>query len=547
MVGSGATGVKPIKESEVLVDIPKSETQETSQKIPENNIETDNLSNEKIKTDSCQNSEPKKIEVKWMRSMKEDKDELHLRVEALRSAWVKKFNDRKKKGLIHQKKSDDIVDFLEDFAFGSDPEDLNDDADDKTNVVVVAIPHYNATDISGDILKTEDMVIVNDKTTEETIISETAVATSVGYSSVFVDPLFFPDGNFPQNADICQVSDPNCINFAMCKSNSNVSTITAPANSWKQSVEEHNNTKTSSESQKLKENHSHSNSNKLKSKKIRWRKKRKSKSSIPEVGKTITNISAEHDEEVLREIALLSVKTKNKNMTNVADKDSQCLAKNSTLLMSEPHVKITSSSKSVDYWEDDMDEDILRAKLLSSLTKQVSEESAKLERATAIAEESLQNDDILVNSKILKTNINSVKSPSSKKQTTKKLDRRKLKNSVNKKVWNATVRKTILEDNITINHFGKSNVPPIHIPQVPQMIIKVNDSDSSSDIDTPILEALEPFPADIEANIDLLLQEAILNSQLEKGVIDSSSNSKQDDKEAKIKVNSSWFVVIFNK
>ncbi|CAH1390577.1 unnamed protein product [Nezara viridula] len=598
LVGSGTTGVKPIKENESSLFQPKPENID-SDVIPvcklnehleassegnhqmENTVTPDEKSDDYEKTEML-SEQPKKIEVKWIRSMKEDKDELHLRVEALRSAWVKKFNDRKKKGLIYQKKSDESDDFLEEFVLGSDIEDeKNDDTVIlKTNDNTAksnAVHCFNATDISGDILKPEDMVIVNDKPTEEAIISETAVARTEGNSSVFVDPLFFSVGQYPQKTNICQVSNSN----SNLSSNNLITTAVASSdtllkNKWENSVNYKNiKLKQTPLDQKLTENYQYSiSSHKSKTRRSRWKKRRRSKGNMIDTTKNInaSNTSADLDENELRELALLSVKQKNKskisatvNDVDTNENNPQIIENGVIHISNKPTDKVIASlcesestgAGSGDNWEDDLDEDILRAKLLSSLTKQVSEESAKIESLTAGVLEPISKERI-INTRIFKPVVNLINEHNSKKQVIKKIDKRKLRNSLNKKVWKqgiAPVRKARQEALISINHFRKpkvfqksdsskqiqlnnaSNVRPI--PQVAQMIIKLDDSDSSSDLDNstsePVksLSKLDLVPPEIEANIDLLLREAELNSQLEKGVIDSSSISKQLDNEEK--------------
>lgn len=598
LVGSGTTGVKPIKENEssgvplksenVDSDVmPVNELEENLEAASEDNHQTETIVTPEEKPEEYEKTEmlseqPKKIEVKWIRSMKEDKDELHLRVEALRSAWVKKFNDRKKKGLIYQKRSDESDDFLEDFVLGSDNEDEKNDGTVtlKTNDSTAesnGVACFNATDISGDILNPEDMVIVNDKPAEEAIISETAVATTEGNSSVFVDPLFFSVGQYPQNSNICQVSN--------SKSNLSANDLITSAvsssdivlkNNWESSIG-YKNTKLKQTpiSQKLAENHQYSvSSNKSKTKRSRWKKRRKSKGNAVDTPKNanVSNVSADLDEDELRELALLSVKRKNKSKISATGNDvdtnvinPQSIDNGVLLISDKPADKViatlceseSTGAGSGDNWEDDLDEDILRAKLLSSLTKQVSEESAKLESLTAAVLEPVSKERV-INTRIFKPVVNLMNEHNLKKQVLKKIDKRKLRNSLNKNVWKkglAPVRKARTEAHISINHFGKptlfkkcdnsmqvqlnngTNVRPI--PQVPQMIIKLDDSDSSSDMDSSNLEPVKPLPKldrvppEIEANIDLLLREAELNSQLEKGVIDSSSVSKQLDGDEK--------------
>lgn len=617
LVGSGNTGVKTLKDNENVVlnnqpenlstgkpsdtscvdpsesDLPNDSTQSNSVTGESNTVSvednsTANTAAININVDAeVPEVQTKKIELKWKRSIKDDKDELHLRVEALKSAWVKKFNDRKKKGLIQQKKSELIDDSLVDFVLDSDSDEANapdtfptdqlNQGDTKNNCTNSI--KFSVTDLSGDILKPEDMII--DKSSDTPIICEPAlqIVTSsdstnpVSDSSVFIassstlfsvsqateGALNLPDRALDGGVQIVHPSEDIDSYSARRKSskdsrqNQTQSIHSKASNDLKHY--KHLTPKSSRDRRSLSRSISRSERKSI----AKFRKKIRRKARRDSLKNTVQTLELD-DETALREQALLSLKSKTNRIPASQNTENEHLKINNESHVNQIGIngvsvgnplpsnllvkKLThlgesegTGATSSDNWEDDLDEDILRAQLLSSLTKQVSGNSTKAAQPV---------DDVSARPSInIQLNSN-LKPQNVRKIIIRKQDRRRLK-SINKKIWKqnkqnliaASEQKMKLDERKNrLKRFGKGNVfiksdtlkvpissqsniaPPI--PQVPKLIISVDDSDSSTDNEVENEELpQEPaksstYHADIEANIDLLLREAKRNTQLEK-------------------------------
>lgn len=503
----------------------------------------------------------------WKRSIKDDNDELHLRVEALKSAWIKKLSDRKKRGLLNQKKSyinnDSFFDFdltsdTEEGGKVSEPEDKSKTSDSRSVV-----------DQSGDSLKSEclENVSTSQVPLEEPGLSEPSQGNAAPFVRDSSESIPFSptaEENVKRaGTPVKPTSDPS--NYKV-PNTQNKETNPCKA----QPVVDR------SSSRKKKDRLRHRRNMK------RPRRRQKARSSLKKSASNDLD-----DEMVLRERALMTLNSKSKpsntsdelkvgstigatgTSITTANKSASNNQRSLVVSSNKPlDKKLTAACESEghgatssDNWEDEIDEDILRAKLLSSLTKQVTNKKTE-----NVIESAMKPHD--------------VGNPLSKKRS----------KIINKKVWknnDVTSETKINEDSRPLlQHYHKltdkgpsvveqyhkaaekkgptavqpSNIP--QIPQVPRMVITLDDSDSSTDLDI-VTDGGEENEADeglvsssvttqMEANIERLLLEAQKNSQIEKSSNDSTihpgeANMKSSfSTEESSEVNISYFSVVNN-